>query len=283
MITVDPFPQRDHVRNVLRALLVPLVRLAMAHSVKFQDFADVLKVAYLDAGKECLHLAGQRVNASTLSVTTGLHRKDLAMFLMQEKPDIDPEPPIEARIFARWTTDPRFLDEQGQALKLPRANSVDQPDLPSFEELCRTVTTDVRPRAVFESMLRLELVEIHDGDRIGLATEQLIPKQNLEKMLDLLRDNGRDHLTATVANTLGRDPAFLEQSIFATGLSEASSEVIHHAIRKRWLGLTQALVPQIQRSIDADSESIKAGEVTPNRVRIGLYFYSEPDRKDKMP
>jgi hypothetical protein len=281
MSNADPLPQRDHLRNVLRALLVPLVRLAMAHGVKFQDLADVLKVAYVDAGKESLQQAGQRVNASTLSVSTGLHRKDLATFLAQEIPRIDAEPPIEARIFARWTTDARFLDDHGQALRLIRTAQADKPEVASFEELCRTVTTDVRPRAVFESMLRLELIQLYDDNTIGLAAEQLIPSQSLDKMLNMLRDNARDHLSASVANTLGRKPAFLEQSMFANGLSEASSEKIHLAIRKRWLGLTQALVPQIQRSIDDDKDAIKSGAVKSNRLRVGLYFYSEPEQKDQ--
>jgi hypothetical protein len=283
MTSSDPLPQRDHLRNVLRALLVPLVRLAMAHGVKFQDLADVLKIAYVDAGKESLHQAGQRVNASTLSVSTGLHRKDLANFLSQDIPQIDAEPPLESRIFARWTTDARFLDDHGRALKLVRSASPDHPEIASFEELCRTVTTDVRPRAVLESMLRLELVELYDHDTIALAGEHLIPSQNLDKMLNLLRDNARDHLSAAVANTLGRKPAFLEQSMFANGLSETSSEKIHQAIRKRWLGLTQALVPQIQTSIDEDKEAINAGRTKSSRLRVGLYFYSEPEQKDQNP
>jgi hypothetical protein len=283
MASSDPLPQRDHLRNVLRALLVPLVRLAMAHGVKFQDLADVLKIAYVDAGKESLQSAGQRVNASTLSVSTGLHRKDLANFLAQEVPQIDAEPPIEARIFARWTTDARFLDDHGQPIKLIRAALPEHGEVASFEELCRTVTTDVRPRAVFESMLRLELVELDDDDKIGLAAEQLIPSQNLEKMLSLLRDNARDHLSAAVANTLGRKPAFLEQSMFANGLSQISSDKIHQAIRKRWLGLTQALVPQIQRSIDEDKDAIQDGRTESTRLRVGLYFYSEPEKKEPKP
>ncbi len=283
MTSTDPLPQREHLRNVLRALLVPLVRLAMAHGVKFQDLADVLKIAYVDAGKESLQQAGQRVNASTLSVSTGLHRKDLANFLSQDVPQIDAEPPLESRIFARWTTDARFLDGQGRALRLVRGASSDHPEIASFEELCRTVTTDVRPRAVLESMQRLELVELKEDDTIALAGEHLIPSQNLDKMLNLLRDNARDHLSAAVANTLGRKPAFLEQSMFANGLSELSGEKIHQAIRKRWLGLTQALVPQIQRAIDDDKDAISAGRTESTRLRVGLYFYSEPEQKDQKP
>jgi hypothetical protein len=283
MSSSDPLPQRDHLRNVLRALLVPLVRLAMAHGVKFQDLADVLKVAYVDAGKESLQQAGQRVNASTLSVSTGLHRKDLATFLAQASPQIDADPPLEARIFARWTTDARFLDDHGVPLNLIRSAMPEQPERASFEELCRTVTTDVRPRAVLESMLRLELVELQEDDTITLAKDQLIPSQSLEKMLNMLRDNARDHLSAAVANTLGSQPAFLEQSMFANGLSDVSTEKIHLAIRKRWLGLTQALVPQIQRSIDEDKDAIQQEGVKPNRLRVGLYFYSEPEQKDEKP
>jgi hypothetical protein len=278
----NALPQREHLRAVLRSLLRPLARLAMAHGLKFNEFADMLKLAYLDAGKQTLAETGQRINASTVSVATGLHRKDATVFLSQDDAHIEAEPPIEAKVFARWTTDPRFLSETGEPLALSRSsNGEGEPDSHStsvsFEALSRSITQDVRPRAVLESMIRLELVKINADDKIELLSHELIPSRAVGKMLDLLRDNTRDHLNAAVNNTLGGQPAFLEQSIYANGLTAKSSERVHQAIRKRWLTLTQGVVPTIQRAIDEDAKVIDSGEQESTRMRVGLYFYSEKE------
>jgi Family of unknown function (DUF6502) len=278
----NALPQREHLRSVLRSLLRPMARLAMAHGVKFNEFADMLKLAYLDAGKQTLAETGQRINASSVSVATGLHRKDASVFLSQAEAHIEAEPPIEARVFARWTTDPRYLSSAGEPLALSRtANS--ESDAPnssnnaSFEDLAKSITQDVRPRAVLESMIRLDLVKINAADKLELVNHELIPSRAVGKMLDLLRDNTRDHLNAAVSNTLGGQPAFLEQSIYANGLTEQSSEKIHQIIRKRWLTLTQGVVPTIQRAIDEDAKVIDSAEQESTRMRVGLYFYSEKE------
>jgi Family of unknown function (DUF6502) len=278
----NALPQREHLRAVLRSLLRPLARLAMAHGLKFNEFADMLKLAYLDAGKQTLAETGQRINASTVSVATGLHRKDATVFLSQDEAHIEAEPPIEARVFARWTTDPRYLSEAGEPLALSRSSNNEgeldnNPMSQSFEALSRSITQDVRPRAVLESMIRLELVKINADDKIELLSHELIPSRAVGKMLDLLRDNTRDHLNAAVNNTLGGQPAFLEQSIYANGLTAKSSEKIHQAIRKRWLTLTQGVVPTIQRAIDEDAKVIDSAEQESTRIRVGLYFYSEKE------
>ncbi len=278
----DPLPRREQLRTILRSLLVPLATLALASGVKFQDLVDILKLAFVDAGKRSLRATGERVNASTLSVMTGLHRKDLANFLAQDEPFIDPEPPLEAKLFARWTTDARFLDADGLPLPLKRSGSADG-DAPSFDELAHAVTTDVRPRALLESLLRLGLVNQDDTGVVALGDTQLVPSAAQEQLLDLFRDNLRDHLSAGVANTLGTSPAFLEQSIYANGLTQESASKFHVALRKRWLTLTQGLVPQIQRSIDEDRPLLKDSQQPSQRIRIGLYFYSEAEQREPTP
>ena len=102
-----------------------------------------------------------------------------------------------------------------------------------------------------------------------------------DKMLELLRDNVADHLKAAVANTMGRELPFLEQSIFATGLSADSAQRIHETARARWLGVTQALVPPIRRAIDADEPAIKSKAKVSVRLRIGMYYFTETQHRDK--
>ena len=130
-------------------------------------------------------------------------------------------------------------------------------------------------------MLRLDLVHQPDEMHVALVNHELVPSKAIHQMLELLRDNARDHLNAAVANTMGHDPRFLEQSIFASGLSEESAKTLHQLVRKRWLSLTQGLVPQIQKAIDEDRPSLQVVPSASQRIRIGMYFYNEAQHKDK--
>ena len=57
-------------------------------------------------------------------------------------------------------------------------------------------------------------------------------------MLGFLGANAGDHLAAAVANTLGGQPALLERSVFASGISPADCERIHQLARERWRACT---------------------------------------------
>jgi Family of unknown function (DUF6502) len=278
---------RDRTIKVLVVLLRPVVRLALARGVKVQEFFELAKLSYLDEGKRVVAAAGHRVNVSTVSVATGLHRKEVTTMLEQPEVKIDPFPSLESRVFARWTTDSQYISKLGEPLMLPKVAQSDNgaPEV-SFEALVRSLTTDVRPRAVLESMLRLGLVKVSKADEIILLSTEMVPMGLDGAKLEFLSDNLRDHLNAAVSNVLGAEKPFLEQSIYANHLTEASVDELHTQMRKRWLSLTQACVPDIQKAIDRDmvlSQSSDSKQSSPQelmRVRVGMYFYSEPQEKD---
>ena len=94
-------------------------------------------------------------------------------------------------------------------------------------------------------------------------------------MLQLLSDNVSDHLAAAVQNVLGATPPMLEQSIHADGLRLQSVERMHTLARKTW----QTAFPDIVRKATALREDDAGQTGADQRIRIGMYFYHEPDSK----
>jgi hypothetical protein len=272
--------------DALLAVLRPLARVAIDQGVQFGQLEELLKRAMVEAALRAT--AGDLRRAappvSRLSVVTGIHRKEVKR--LTEHPGIEavqPEPAPAAELFTRWMTDPVWHGPDGPRA-LPRRPPSD--GTPCFEQLARTVTTDVHPRTLLDELLRLELVSV-DGvsDTVRLRRESYVPAARLEGMLGFLGANVGDHLAAAAANVTAslraaRDPSaeparppFVEQALFADGLSPAAAVVAAERAREFWVALLRTLAPELQALEDADRAT---GLVADQRIRIGLYCYSEP-------
>ena len=75
-----------------------------------------------------------------------------------------------------------------------------------------------------------------------------------------------------MSNLTTSAPKFLEQSIYADGLTLESIERLHVAARQAWARAFESIVTEARDRVGQDSAS--DGEM---RMRFGVYFYAEPD------
>lgn len=260
--------------GVIRRILRPLVRLAIARGLKFQHFSAILKSVYVDAA--CEIVGGRRSpNVSRLSVLTGLQRKDVAARLAEGDQQIRFSLSMETQLFARWVGDPLLRDADGRPRPLPRFDKADPSDV-TFEELARSVTSDVHPRAILESLIRLGVVALDADDKVHALTDRFVPSGEEISLLEFMRDHVHDHLAATVNNLAGRPP-MLEQSIFVHGISSRSETHLHQASRDVWQRILQQITPLAQAAVHEDRGTPRESR---RRVRVGMYFYAEPEFSD---
>ena len=178
--------------------------------------------------------------------------------------------------FTRWSTDPDYCDARGRPRVLERKGGAG-----TFEALAASVSNDVHPRTVLQELVRLGVAEFVAGasqdeeDRVRLCADAFVPKDGAAEMLQLLSDNVGDHLAAAVQNVIGAMPPMLEQSIYANDLRPQSVERMHALVRKTW----QASFHEIVRQATVLSEDDAGQEGADQRIRVGMYFYHEPDRK----
>ena len=255
--------------NAFRRILRPLVRLALSHGVKHQQLAALLKSVYLDIAREGDEAAG-RPNVSRLSVLTGIQRKEVKALLQQAQPGGRPACSHEAELFARWLSDPGLTGPDGTPRPLPRV-AADDGAGGSFESLARAVTSDVHPRTLLESLLRLGLVRIDERDQVRALTDRFVPTGEFVSLLEFMREHVHDHLCTTVNNVAGLPP-MLEQSVYADGLSAGSVDALHELARDAWQQLFRRAVPEARRLVAQDRQT---SDEARSRMRIGMYFYAE--------
>ncbi len=252
-------------------LLAPVARWLLRSGVSYGALARLLKPVFVEAAREELARTGVEPTYSALSVLSGVHRKDVRAIC--ESPQDDPAGvrshgvPLASQVYTRWLTSRRYRDRDGQPRSLPRSG----PGI-TFESLAREVSVDVHPRTVMEELVRLGLVEL-DGDVLVARQESFLPDQRIDELTALFAANAGDHIAAAVHNLTLDAPRYLEQSVFADGLGDGSVETLHALARQAWQRTFEDMVAEAGRRVAADAD---LPEDRQQRMRVGMYFYSEP-------
>jgi hypothetical protein len=274
------------VASEIMAVLAPLARVAIDQGVQFGQMEELLKQAMVQAAVAATQQGqGDAAPVSRLSVITGIHRKEVKRLLEPTAPaQLAASVTPAAELFTRWLTAKDWQDAQGKPLALPRRPTPD--DAPSFELLARSITTDVHPRTLLDELTRLELVT-HDAesDTVLLRADSFVPAVQLQTMLGFLGANVGDHLAAARANVAASlrsaqqpdappiRPPFVEQALFADGLSAQSVTVAIEQARVFWGTLLRTLAPELEQLEAQDQAHARPAD---QRIRIGLYCYAAP-------
>ncbi len=251
------------------AVLRPLARLLVARGYKFGQAEELLKQAFVQAGSAELERGGLDRNVSQISITTGIHRKDVKRLVDSPGDPVAHARSFAGEVFTRWVSDRQYR-HRGKPRVLPQRASGGRH---SFESLARSVSTDVHPKTLLDELRRLGIVELDEqAGTVQIAVDSFVPANDAAGMLALLGGNVGDHLQAAVSNVIGDRPPFLEQAIFADELSEESVQRAHDVARQTWRSTLHELAPLLEQRIAADRAAPRGAD---RRLRIGMYFFAE--------
>lgn len=248
----------------------PLVRLLLRNGVAYPAFAAALKAVFLDVARDELRRDGAKATDSALSLRSGVHRRDVRTLSQTEgiaAPAQDDAPMnMAAQVVARWLATPGCLDGGGLPIPLLRAG-----EPPSFEALVAAISTDVRPRAVLDELVRLGMAEV-SGDTVRLLAPGFVPHQGFAEMAFFMQHNLHDHAAAAVANLVDQRN-YLEQAVFVDDLSAASVQQLHATAATAWRQAFKTVMQEAQALHEHDQQSVAAVE-RGHRARFGIYFFA---------
>lgn len=255
------------------AIVEPLVAWLVRSGVGHARLAAALKPVFLEQARRALERDGARLTDSALSLRSGLHRKDVrsarsaaadtSASLAADRAKWG-RPSLASQVLSRWLALP------DSPVSLPLTG-----ETPSFESLARSVSSDVRPRVILEELIRLELVR-SESDQVHRLSDAFVPDRRRGESRALFAGSAADHLHAGVHNLSGQSGSFLEQSVFANGLSETSIAELNRLANALWSEVRdrviEAAVPLCERDRDCPD---------PRRFRLGMYGYHAPDEGGK--
>lgn len=256
------------VLDTVGRVLAPLARLMIAKGVTFQMASEVLKRAYVQAAQKHFVEADDAASGTKLSLLTGLNRKEIRRLTSEEQ--VEKRAPMASyasAVNAAWRTQRRWKNKDGSPKVLPRRGDG------SFDELVRSVTTDHRPSAVFEELVRLGHIKSDEAGKVCMTRDDYGFGDDLNDRHDRVAENVEDHLMAAVINLTTEGPRFLERSIFGDELSAESADKLHTITRHEWDAFQRKFIDEAT-SLEATDAQLSRNPST--RVRVGVYMYTEP-------
>ena len=251
--------------NYALQALAPVVQAAIREGITYPQFTQALKSTFFDAAKKELEDRGNRLTDSAISILSGVHRKDVKV-LGQSTRQLSRHLSIASEVYTRWLASPDTTDSFGAPIPLPRIGPA-----PSFETLAYSVTKNVHPRTVLEELIRLKLVILEDTVVVPQKSS-FVPTEGYAEMAAFMANNLGDHAAAACANLAGQEIPFLEQSVFADGLTEDSIELLAVLARQSWKRIFDDAVA-LATHRNARDEPLEGNK----RMRLGVYFYACDD------
>lgn len=259
-----------------RAILRPLARLAVASGLTYARIDEVLRQVLVEAAIAAHPTLPPQRRVSRIATTLGLNRREVTRLTRVEAAPTAAPASHATRLFLKWQSDRRFRTPAGSLRKLPRQGTGR-----SFEKLAQEITRDVHPRSLLDELRRLGLARLDETrDTVELVSEAFVPRHDRSRMLGFLGANAGDHLQAAVSNVVGDGREHFEQAIFADELSAESIHRFRDTITRQWQSLRREAVPALETLIETDR---KLGRVQDQRIRIGLFSWTEPMRPESDP
>lgn len=264
-------PAAESLLKASMHLLRPLVRLLLRAGVTFPVFSDRLRVLFVETAVAGLEADQQARTDSRVSLLTGVHRKEIRRLRESERAPLQ-EPAVmtlATEIIARWLA----LQQEGEGLVLPRSAEVG----PSFEGIVRSVTNDIRPRAVLDEWVRQGIVRLEGEDRVRLTTTAYIPRPGSEAQLFYFGRNLHDHIAAAAANVAAAGTApYPDLSVHYDHLTLPTAAVLEAAARAAAETLMLDINSIAARLVDEQANDT-GSDTAKRRVNLGVYLFVEDE------
>ncbi len=162
--------QPNHLNSILFKLLQPLARLFLHFGMRYREYCELSKAAFVAVAGEDFGVHGRPTNASRIAAMTGLTRKEIARIRRKidsgESAQTDRRSPIH-EVLSAWCSVDEFLDKRGQPKRLPFKG-----ERTSFESLVRQFAGDIPEGAMRKELQRIDVIELA-GDTVRVRADGL--------------------------------------------------------------------------------------------------------------
>jgi Family of unknown function (DUF6502) len=208
---------RSELNRISMFLLRPWIRVLLRYGVGLADLVETTKRVYVEVASEEIERKRGRVTDSSVSIMTGVHRKDVKRIqgeVIAMKPPTFGQSLI-SRVMELWSGSTKFQTASGRPRSLPRrsqAKGAAPSVAATFEDLLESVSKAVSARAVLDEWIRLGAVKLNakgevtwakpeftKGAELDLITRSmLMTGDRITAAIDTLDNHGENHFVWSV-------------------------------------------------------------------------------------
>lgn len=237
--------------------------------VGYSEFSNAIRPLFYNEAIKELEYLGQKKTDSSLSLLSGLNRRDVGQIKQENGGEHTTIPltcrntmpiSVPARVVALWV-------HKDLPYILPLTGNEN-----SFEGLVKQISRDKHPRSILLELQRIGLVTETEG-KVILHQESFTPAPEAHQAKQILAENISDHIAAGVHNLTENQNYFLEQAIFANELTEESVNYLKERTVELWGEFSKILLAEAIERCQQDEGRIDAIR----RFRVGIFEYDTID------
>ena len=160
---------RRHFLQTLRRVLRPIIRLLIHHGIRYDEFADVARGAYVESAIRDSIETASRSTRQRVALLTGIPRQRVNHYIDDEAalPATTPTPTrLMTELLHKWHTDPQYLDRDRVPLEL----EFDAHSGPCFKRLVAQINASADPYLVLDELLKTRSVVYINETRLRVIT-----------------------------------------------------------------------------------------------------------------
>ncbi|HNP35330.1 MAG TPA: DUF6502 family protein [Woeseiaceae bacterium] len=271
---------QDHLRQALRRLLKPLVRLLISQGMGHSEFSEAAKDAFVEMairqGED-----DKKINRSQIAILTGLTRKEVKNVIDRTRntDEIVARPSRPSRVLTGWFSDPDYTGPYGIPIELPYDATTDEE--PCFVQLVRTYSGDMAPRQMLNELLRSGcVIEVGDG-RYKAVKRDYQHKQLSPELIHRLGELGYRVFSTAATNidneTLGH--GYFDRNVFADeGCTDQVIKEFDKLVRVRG----QQLLDDLDIWLASNNKRIDEKEPRKNTGLYMVHYVEKPDENQSL-
>ena len=180
---------------IIKSVLRPLVRLCLQRGVRVQELEELVRQVLVEEAQRAIEEASGEVSVSKISVTTGIHRSEVARLLSGE-PRPKEKHDVLNRVVGLWSERRSLCSADGSPRPLTFEGVSSE-----FAKLVASVSKEVTHYPILFELERIGAIE-YLGDRVILKVREYIPAGDVEHGLAVLSADIED-LALAVEGNLG--------------------------------------------------------------------------------
>jgi len=270
--------QQKTILSSFQLVLRPIIKVLLRYGIGYNEFAESVKLAYVDVGSTDFGIRGRPTNISRVAVMTGLTRKEVRRLRTKMESGDDSvavkSTPI-TEILHRWHAESEYLDDRGRPASLPFTGTSG-----SFSSLVKKFGGDVPPGAMRTELNRVRAISEDAEGNISVQRRSFWPTDQTEKLESALVHHVYPLMSSVAHNT---DPQ--NESDVMTQFATYSLD-IEAQDRPRLRRMCSDRLTDMAESFDDlfiayESSGIEPSSSTKAPIMVGLYYFEEQDEHAK--
>jgi hypothetical protein len=242
--------------------LSSFAKLLLSAGVTPKHFGELATHAFVEAACDRSRFRNGKINKSRVAVLTALRRAEVTRLVSARgtmQPALTAHQPRTERVIAGWTSDRRYLDENGRPRRL-RTSSRQR----SFASLAKTFGGDVPHRALLDELLQMRAVR-EQGPYVELLIDRpplsVAPRQSIQRVLPVLSDGVDVALKNGSANSC----------FSAQRLTLAASDLVELAmLRERTVSGVDSFLEGLRRSLQSQTRQRRRAKAMRRGITVSV-------------